>query len=61
MAAPLQLAEALLKYTKLSEEGLGEALKRHEETGRRLTDVLLELELLEESELLGVLERARSA
>jgi general secretion pathway protein E len=55
VAAPLQLSEALLKYTKLSEEGLGEALKRHEETGRRLTDVLLELELLEESELLGVL------
>jgi general secretion pathway protein E len=53
--APLQLSEALLKYTKLSEEGLGEALKRHEETGRRLTDVLLELELLEENELLGVL------
>jgi general secretion pathway protein E len=53
--APLQLSDALLKYTKLTEEGLGEALKRHEETGRRLTDVLLELELLEEGELLGVL------
>jgi len=55
VAAPLQLSDALLQYTKLSQEGLGEALKRHEETGRRLTDVLLELELLDENELLGVL------
>jgi general secretion pathway protein E len=55
VAAPIQLTEALLKYTSLDEQGLAQAMRRHEESGKRLTDVLLELELVPESELLGVL------
>ena len=54
MATP-QLREALLKHTSLSEEGLGQALKKQEQSGRRLTDLLLELELVPEGELIGAL------
>jgi general secretion pathway protein E len=51
----LQLRQALLQYTSLSEEGLGQALKKQEQSGRRLTDLLLELELVPEGELIGAL------
>ena len=55
MATPLQLRQALLQHTSLSEEGLGQALKKQEQSGRRLTDLLLELELVPEGELIGAL------
>ncbi len=55
MSAPLQLGPALLQYTSLTEDGLAEAVRRHEESGKRLTDLLLDLELVPEGELLGVL------
>jgi general secretion pathway protein E len=55
VAAPLQLRSALLQYTSLTEDGLAQALKKQEQSGRRLTDVLLELELVPEGELIGAL------
>ncbi|HTO09759.1 MAG TPA: type II secretion system ATPase GspE [Myxococcota bacterium] len=55
MAAPLQLRSALLEHTSLTEDGLQQALKKQEQSGRRLTDLLLELELVPEGELLGAL------
>jgi general secretion pathway protein E len=55
MAAPLELRAVLLKNTSLSEEGLQQALKKQEQSGRRLTDVLLELELVPEGELIVAL------
>ena len=55
MSSPLQLKEALLKMTSLSEDDLAEALRKQEETGKRLTDLLLELELVPETELLAAL------
>src|SRR5262245_51707545 len=55
MAAPLELRSVLLKHTSLSEAGLQQALKKQEQSGRRLTDVLLELELVPEGELIGAL------
>jgi general secretion pathway protein E len=51
----LLLSEALIDNTSLDEETLSEALRRQEESGKRLTDVLLEMELVPEGELLGVL------
>lgn len=55
MHGPLALNDALLRNTKLTEEGLAQALRKQEESGRRLTELLLELELVDEAELLGVL------
>jgi len=55
MATPLELRSALLQHTSLTEDGLQQALKKQEQSGRRLTDVLLELELVPEGELLGAL------
>ena len=55
MAGPLLLHDALLQNTALTEESLAQALKRQEESGRRLTELLLELDLVPEGELLGVL------
>ncbi len=55
MTTRLQLHSALLGYTSLSEEGLEQALKRQEQSGKRLTDLLLDLELVPEGELLGAL------
>ena len=55
MAAPFPLGPALLEGTSLSEEQLEQALQKQEESGQRLTDVLLELGLVSEPELLGVL------
>jgi len=51
----LLLSEALIDNTSIDEEALSEALRRQEESGQRLTDVLLEMELVSEAELLGVL------
>jgi general secretion pathway protein E len=55
MQPPLQLNEALIQKTSLTEEGLAEALRKQEESGKRLTDLLLELELVPEGELLAAL------
>ena len=55
MDSPLQLKEALLKRTSLTEDDLAEALRKQEETGKRLTDLLIELDLVPESELLAAL------
>ncbi len=44
MQTPLQLNEALITRTSLTEEGLAEARRKQQESGRRLTDLLLELE-----------------
>ncbi len=49
------LHRQLLERTSLNEEGLEQALKKQEESGRRLTSVLLELGLIPEHELLAVL------
>ena len=55
MQTPLQLNEALIMRTSLTEEGLAEAQRKQQESGRRLTDLLLELELVPEEELLAAL------
>jgi len=49
------LNEALLEHTAISPEDLEGANKKHEETGRRLTDILLESDLITEGELLRVM------
>ncbi|MFQ5515636.1 MAG: type II secretion system ATPase GspE [Myxococcota bacterium] len=55
MPIPLQLDEALIERTSLSREALEDALRRQQESGKRLTDLLLELDLVPEGELLGTL------
>ncbi len=55
MPTPVQLRAALLQNTSLSEDGLAQALKKQEQSGRRLTDLLLELELVPEGELISAL------
>jgi general secretion pathway protein E len=55
VGASLKLNEALLENTSLNQAGLEEALRKQEESGKRLTDILLELELVPEAELLAVL------
>ena len=55
MASPVQLRAALLQHTSLGEADLAQALKKQEQSGRRLTDLLLELELVPEGELIGAL------
>ena len=57
MPAPLRLNAALLEGTSLTEEDLQEALRRQEESGRRLTDLLLEQENISEGELLRALAK----
>ena len=53
MPLPLQqLRECLLANTSLGEEGLAQALSKQEESGKRLIDLLVELELVPEAELL---------
>ena len=49
------LAEALRRTTSLTDEALEEAQRRQEESGARLTDVLLELGLVPEDRLLAAL------
>ncbi|MFQ5697481.1 MAG: type II secretion system ATPase GspE [Myxococcota bacterium] len=55
MTGAEQLAHRLVAATSLSSETLEQALRRQEETGQRLTDVLLEMDALPEDELLRVL------
>jgi general secretion pathway protein E len=55
MGDSLQLADVLLQSTSLDEEGLRDVLRKREQTGRRLTELLLEMELLSEGELLSLL------
>ena len=55
MTTPNQLGEALLQTTSLTTEGLEQALREQEESGARLTQVLLELSLISEDELLKAL------
>jgi general secretion pathway protein E len=55
VASPLDLRNALLQHTSLSDDGLAQALKKQEQSGQRLTDVLLELELVPEGEMIGAL------
>ena len=55
MPTPAQLRSTLLQNTSLSEDGLAQALKKQEQSGRRLTDLLLELELVPEGELISAL------
>jgi len=57
MAKAMTIQDALLAETALTEEQLQQAQRKHEATGRRLTDVLLELGFIEEGEVLGVLGR----
>jgi general secretion pathway protein E len=57
VARRVQLGEVLVRDTSLRPDGLEQALKRQEESGKRLTAVLLELELVPESELLEALAR----
>ncbi len=57
MATPMQLSAALLEGTSLREEALQEALRQQEQSGRRLTELLLESESVPEGELLEVLAR----
>ena len=46
MPTAVQLRSALLQHTSLSEDGLAQALKKQEQSGRRLSDLLLVLELV---------------
>ena len=55
MSSALLLGPALLKGTSISEEELEQALRKQEQSGQRLTEVLLELDLISESELLNLL------
>ena len=55
MESAPQLGKALLEHTSLTSEALASAVERQEESGERLTRVLLELELLSEAELLEAL------
>ncbi len=43
MEGPRALGDALLEKTSLSQEELEQALRRHEASGQRLTDVLLDM------------------
>ncbi len=55
MSGPLPLGNALLRGTSLSEEELELALRKQGVSGQRLTEVLLELGLVSETELLRAL------
>ncbi len=55
MSSALPLGPALHKGTSISEEELEQALRKQEQSGQRLTEVLLELDLISESELLNLL------
>jgi len=52
-----QLGLRLVEMTSLSPQDLDQALRKQEETGQRLTDVLLELDAVNEAELLAALAR----
>ncbi len=55
MSASLQLGDVLLSTTELTRERLDHALRRHQESGQSLFEVLLEMQVLPESELLAAL------
>ena len=55
MSNALELSAALLDATSLTEDELEVALRRQEESGQRLTEVLLELGLVPEPKLRGLL------
>ncbi len=55
MEGPRALGDALLEKTSLSQEELEQALRRHEASGQRLTDVLLDMGFVSEGDLLHVL------
>ncbi len=55
MEGPRALGDALLEKTSLSQEELDQALSRHEASGRRLTEVLLDMGVVSEGDLLHVL------
>ncbi|MBW2416413.1 MAG: type II secretion system ATPase GspE [Deltaproteobacteria bacterium] len=55
MAASLQLGDVLLSTTELTQDRLDQALERHQESGRSLFEVLLEMEVLPERDLLAAL------
>ena len=55
MPASLQLGDVLLSTTELTQERLDQALERHQESGRSLFDILLEMEVLPERDLLAAL------
>ena len=55
MAPAGTLRDALLQHTSLEEESLDQALRKHEASGRRVTDLLLENGLVAEGELLEAL------
>ncbi len=57
MASPFQIGQVLVERTSLTSEALAVAVQRQEESGQRLTRVLLELELVSEAELLEVLSQ----
>jgi general secretion pathway protein E len=48
----LELGELLVRATSLTDEGLEQARKRQEESGQRLTEVLVDLGLVREEEML---------
>jgi general secretion pathway protein E len=58
VSRPLELGQQLLQATSLDEEQLQQALKRQEESGQRLTEVLLEMDAVSESELLQALSES---
>jgi general secretion pathway protein E len=55
VAASLQLGDVLLSTTELTQDRLDQALERHQESGRSLFEVLLEMEVLPERDLLAAL------
>lgn len=55
MPQPLQIASALLGRTSLAEDALAQAMRRQEESGRRITELLLELDLVPEHEMIRAL------
>src|ERR1700741_4525477 len=54
MSGQVVLCDALRAYTSISADALDQALQKQEASGRRLTDVLLELGAIPERELLLV-------
>ncbi len=57
MSGAQSLADALVERTSLSADGLEQALRRQQETGRPLTQTLLDMDLVPEPELLEALGR----
>jgi general secretion pathway protein E len=60
MSERMLLCDALRAHTSIGEEALDQALKKQETTGRRLTDVLMEMGAIPERELMLVLGKLYS-